>query len=120
MVFHHVLTARDLMREANRQVLHSQRLGLAHQATEEILAARNCGAPESIINPLLQECADYFLESGKGTKNALKTYHSAFTARSEHLGEMTKQMGSCGPEVTLDLEEVTVVDVECGPLPGHV
>jgi len=32
-------------------------------------------------------------------------------ARSEHLGELTKQMGSCGPKVTLDLEEVTVVDV---------
>ena len=32
-------------------------------------------------------------------------------ARSEHLGEITKQMGSCGPNVTLDLEEVTVVDV---------
>ena len=32
-------------------------------------------------------------------------------ARSEHLGEITKQMGSCGPEVTLDSEEVTVVDV---------
>ena len=33
-------------------------------------------------------------------------------ARSEHLGEITKQMGICGPEVTLDLEEVTVVDVD--------
>ena len=32
-------------------------------------------------------------------------------ARSEHLGEITKQMGSCGPKVTLDLEGVTVVDV---------
>ena len=32
-------------------------------------------------------------------------------ARPEHLGEITKQMGSCGPEVALDLEEVTVVDV---------
>jgi hypothetical protein len=32
-------------------------------------------------------------------------------ARSEHLGEITKQMGSCGSNVTLDLEEVTVVDV---------
>jgi hypothetical protein len=32
-------------------------------------------------------------------------------ARSEHLGEITKQMGSC-PEVVLDLEEVTVVDVD--------
>jgi hypothetical protein len=32
-------------------------------------------------------------------------------ARSEHLGEITNQMGSCGPNVTLDLEEVTVVDV---------
>ena len=31
--------------------------------------------------------------------------------RSEHLGEITNQMGSRGPEVTLDLEEVTVVDV---------
>jgi len=33
-------------------------------------------------------------------------------ARSEHLGEVTNQMGSCGPNVILDLEEVTVVDVE--------
>ena len=33
-------------------------------------------------------------------------------ARSEHLGEITNQMGSCSPKVTLDLEEVTVVDVE--------
>jgi hypothetical protein len=32
-------------------------------------------------------------------------------AWSEHLGEITKQMGNCGPEVTLDLEDVTVVDV---------
>jgi hypothetical protein len=32
--------------------------------------------------------------------------------RSEHLGEITNQMGSCGPNVTLDLQEVTVVDVE--------
>ena len=32
--------------------------------------------------------------------------------RSEHLGEITNLMGSCGPYVTLDLEEVTVVDVE--------
>ena len=33
-------------------------------------------------------------------------------AQSEHLGEITKQMGSCGPNVALDLEEVTVVDVD--------
>jgi len=33
-------------------------------------------------------------------------------ARAEHLGEITNQMGSCGPSVSLDLEEVTVVDVE--------
>lgn len=33
-------------------------------------------------------------------------------ARSEHLDEITNQMGSCGPNVTLDLEEVTVVDLE--------
>ena len=33
-------------------------------------------------------------------------------AQSEHLGEITNQMGSCGPNVTLDLEEVTVVDVD--------
>jgi hypothetical protein len=32
--------------------------------------------------------------------------------RSEHLDEITNQMGSCGPNVTLDLEEVTVVDLE--------
>jgi len=32
-------------------------------------------------------------------------------ARSEYLDEITKQMGSC-PEVILDLEEVTVVDVD--------
>ena len=33
-------------------------------------------------------------------------------ARSEHLGEIVNQIGSCGPNVTLDLEEVTVVDVD--------
>ena len=33
-------------------------------------------------------------------------------ARSEHLSEITKQMGSCGFKVILDLEEVTVVDVD--------
>ena len=33
-------------------------------------------------------------------------------AQFEHLGEITNQMGSCGPNVTLDLEEVTVVEVE--------
>jgi len=32
--------------------------------------------------------------------------------RSNHLGEIANQMGSCGPTVILDLEEVTVVDVE--------
>jgi len=32
-------------------------------------------------------------------------------ARSEHLGEIANQIGGCGPNVTLDLEEVTVVDV---------
>jgi hypothetical protein len=32
--------------------------------------------------------------------------------RSEHLGEITNQMGSSGPNGALDLEEVTVVDVE--------
>ena len=32
--------------------------------------------------------------------------------RSEHLGEITNQMGSYGPSVTLDLEEVTAVDVK--------
>jgi hypothetical protein len=32
-------------------------------------------------------------------------------AQSEHLGEITNQMGSSGPNVTLDLEEVMVVDV---------
>jgi len=33
-------------------------------------------------------------------------------ARSEYLGEITNQMGSCGPKVTLDLEEVMTVDLE--------
>jgi len=33
-------------------------------------------------------------------------------ARSEHLGEITNQIGSCGPTGILDLEEVTVVDVK--------
>ena len=33
-------------------------------------------------------------------------------AQSEHLGEITKQMGKAGPKVALDLEEVTIVDVE--------
>ncbi len=32
--------------------------------------------------------------------------------RSAHLGEITNQMGMGGPKVTLDLEEVTVVDVD--------
>ena len=32
-------------------------------------------------------------------------------AQSEHLGEITNQMGSCGLNVILDLEEVTVTDV---------
>ena len=32
-------------------------------------------------------------------------------ARSEHLGEIVNEIGNCGPEVTLDLEEVTIVDV---------
>ena len=32
-------------------------------------------------------------------------------ARSEHLGEIANQMGSCSSKVTLDLEEVTLVDV---------
>jgi len=32
-------------------------------------------------------------------------------ARSEHLGEIINEVGSCGPKVTLDLEEVTIVDV---------
>jgi len=32
--------------------------------------------------------------------------------RSEHVGEITNQMGSRGPNVILDLEEVTVVCVE--------
>ena len=33
-------------------------------------------------------------------------------ARSEHLVEIANQMASCGPKVALDLEEVTIVDVE--------
>ena len=33
-------------------------------------------------------------------------------AQSEHLGEITKQIGSAVPKVTLDLEEVTIVDVD--------
>jgi len=33
-------------------------------------------------------------------------------ARLEHLDEIRSQMGSCGPQVTLDLEDVTVVDVD--------
>jgi len=32
--------------------------------------------------------------------------------RSEHLGEIANQMGGCGPNVILDLEEVTVVCAE--------
>ena len=32
-------------------------------------------------------------------------------ARSEHLGEIMNQLGSCGPSVILDLKEVTIVDV---------
>jgi hypothetical protein len=32
--------------------------------------------------------------------------------RSEHLGEIADQMGAAGPKVTLDLEDVTIVDVE--------
>jgi hypothetical protein len=33
-------------------------------------------------------------------------------ARSEYLGEITNQMGSCGPKVTLDLKEVMAVDLK--------
>jgi hypothetical protein len=33
-------------------------------------------------------------------------------ARSEYLGEITNQMGICGPKVTLDLKEVMAVDLE--------
>jgi hypothetical protein len=40
------------------------------------------------------------------------TVRIAGRAQSEHLGEITNQMGGCGPNVILDLEEVTVVDVE--------
>ena len=32
--------------------------------------------------------------------------------RSEHLGEITDQMGAAGPNVTFDLEDVTIVDVD--------
>ena len=32
--------------------------------------------------------------------------------RSEHLGEISAQMGAGGPKVTLDLEDVTIVDVD--------
>jgi hypothetical protein len=32
--------------------------------------------------------------------------------RSEHLGEIRAQMGAGGPKVTLDLEDVTIVDVD--------
>jgi len=32
--------------------------------------------------------------------------------RSEHLGEIINQMAVCAPRVALDLEEVTVVDVD--------
>jgi len=32
-------------------------------------------------------------------------------ARSEYLGEIVNEVGSCGPKVTLDLEEVTIVNV---------
>src|SRR5207245_11115012 len=31
--------------------------------------------------------------------------------RSEHLGEIVNEVGSCGSRVILDLEEVTIVDV---------
>ena len=32
--------------------------------------------------------------------------------RAEHLGELEKQIRESGPAITLDLEEVTLVDVE--------
>jgi len=32
--------------------------------------------------------------------------------RSEHLDEIINEVGSCGPKVALDLEEVTIVDVD--------
>jgi hypothetical protein len=32
--------------------------------------------------------------------------------RSENLGEIAEQMGAGGPKVTLDLENVTIVDVD--------
>jgi hypothetical protein len=32
--------------------------------------------------------------------------------RSVHLGDITDQMGMVGPKVTLDLENVTIVDID--------
>jgi hypothetical protein len=32
--------------------------------------------------------------------------------RSVHLGDITDQMGMVGPKVTLDLENLTIVDIE--------
>src|SRR5262245_5665531 len=39
------------------------------------------------------------------------TVHLIGWARSEYLGEITNQMGSGGPNVTLDLKEVMAVDL---------
>jgi hypothetical protein len=41
-----------------------------------------------------------------------KTLRLIGRMRAEHLEELEKQIRDSGPEVTLDLEEVTLVDVE--------
>ena len=46
--------------------------------------------------------------SSNGERTAIRLIGRA---RSEHLGEITSQMGSACDRVTLDLAEVTVVDV---------
>ena len=51
------------------------------------------------------------LKLERSSKGERTTIRLIGRARSEHLGEITNQLGSCGPNVTLDLEEVTVVDV---------
>ena len=66
--------------------------------------------PGSIFAP--RAASLHFAEEDEKARHLQNERPSARSgARSEHLGEITKQMGSCGPEVTLDLEEVTVVDV---------
>jgi len=49
---------------------------------------------------------------GHSTDGERTTLRLMGRVRSEHLGEIRNQMAACAPRVALDLEEVTVVDVD--------